>query len=70
MSSAIPNALFSIGVKAPAADARLQRPSESAPELSSRDEFLKKYEFKSNHYPRKHNCSLGDKFNLITFNIE
>lgn len=29
MSSAIPKALFSIGVKAPAADARLQSPSES-----------------------------------------
>ena len=31
MSSDIPKALFSIGVKAPAADARLQSPSASVP---------------------------------------
>ena len=35
MSSAIPKALFSIGVKAPAADARLQSPSDSVPESFS-----------------------------------
>ena len=41
MSSATPKALFSIGVKAPAADARLQSPSESDdPGASSRYEYL------------------------------
>jgi hypothetical protein len=40
ISSAIPKALFSINVKAPAADARLQSPSESVPGPSSRHEYL------------------------------
>lgn len=35
MSSAIPKALFSIGVKAPAADARLQSSSDGDLEFSS-----------------------------------
>lgn len=45
MSSAIPNTLFSIAVKAPAADALLQSPSESGPEPSSRYEYLPIHEF-------------------------
>lgn len=40
MSSAIPKALFSKGVKAPAEVARLQSPSESDPSPSSRFEYL------------------------------
>lgn len=40
MSSAIPKALLSIGVKAPAVDARLQSPSDSNPGLPSRFEYL------------------------------
>lgn len=40
MSSAIPKALFSIGVNAPAADARLQSPSDNDPEPSSSFEYL------------------------------
>lgn len=40
MSSAIPNALFSIGVNAPAALARLQSPSANGPESFSNSEYL------------------------------
>lgn len=40
MSSASPNALLSIGVNAPAVDARLQSPSDSSPGLPSRFEYL------------------------------
>lgn len=40
MSSDIPKALFSIGVKAPAVDARLQSPSDSNPGSPSRFEYL------------------------------
>lgn len=40
MSSAIPKALFSIGVNAPAVDARLQSPSESNPGSPSSFEYL------------------------------
>lgn len=40
MSSAIPKALFSVGVNAPAVDARLQSPSESNPGSPSSFEYL------------------------------
>lgn len=40
MSSAIPKALFSMGVNAPAADARLQSPSDNVPEPSSSFGYL------------------------------
>lgn len=43
MSSAIPNARFSIGVKAPAADALRQSPSDSALEFPSSSEILKNH---------------------------
>lgn len=42
ISSAIPKALFSIGVNAPAGLARLQRPSHNPPELSSKLETLQR----------------------------
>ena len=49
MSSAIPKAFFSIGVNAPAADARLQSPSENVPEPSSSCEYLETSDSVNHH---------------------